>query len=66
MASLRQLVCRHRYEPVERIEDGAGEKRLETHELRCAKCGKTRFVTRGERDAVGQGDLRFGSVRRRS
>ena len=64
MARLRQLICRHAWEPVERIADTAGDGLLETHELRCSRCGRVRFVTRGDREPVGHGNLRHGSVRR--
>jgi hypothetical protein len=64
---LRQLLCRHEYRPVERIEDrldAGGDPRLEVFELRCAKCGKRRFLAHADPAPVGQGDLRRGSVRR--
>ena len=48
MARLRQLVCRHRYEVVERIDAG-GDPRLEVTEPL----------------PVGQGESRYGWMRRR-
>lgn len=64
MASLRQLLCKHDYQAVERIEGAGSDMPLEVYELRCARCGKTRILAHGDSRPVGQGDLRFGSVRR--
>jgi hypothetical protein len=67
MESLRQLLCRHEYRPAVRIEDrleAGGDPRLEVYELRCAKCGKRRFLAHGDPAPVGEGDMRRGSVRR--
>jgi hypothetical protein len=33
---------------------------LETYELRCEKCGKTRRVARGEHEAIGSHDISMG------
>jgi len=66
MVGLRQFLCRHDYQPVERIEDAGAAVPLEVVQLRCSKCGKTRIVAHGDGAAVGQGDVRFGSVRRPS
>jgi hypothetical protein len=64
MGDLRQLLCRHDYEVFERMEDAGGDTRLEVVELRCSKCGKSRIVAEGDTPHIGEGDLRFGSVRR--
>jgi len=64
---LSRLLCRHRYTPVERIEDrldAGGDPELEVYELRCEKCAKIRFVAHGDPASIGDGDLRRGSVRR--
>jgi hypothetical protein len=63
MAGLRQLICRHRFEPVEQIQNAGGDARLQVSVLRCSRCGKERIVAEGDRIPVGQGDMRPGSVR---
>jgi hypothetical protein len=53
---MSQLLCRHDYVSVAHVHD----TNLETYELRCEKCGKTRRVARGEHEAVGSHDISMG------
>jgi hypothetical protein len=59
LAGLRQFLCRHDYVAVEHVTDrfeSGGDTKLETYELCCSKCGRTRWVVRGERVPIGQED----------
>jgi len=65
MAGLRQRLCRHDYQVVERIENAGTDSEMEISVLRCSKCGRTRIVAAAaDRVPIGQGDMGPDSVSR--
>ena len=56
MARLKQLLCRHDYVAVE----AAGDERVDSYFVRCEKCGRTKYVTRGDIPASGSHDIELG------